>query len=630
MPDDAVDLLVPRPRTVRTAHDRADDAVLCSDRSPMLRCLGPEAGIAPARTRVERMLAGLGMSAHGDAASRDGVTIELALGEGAASDESYRLRIARGRIRLEASAPVGLFRAATTLAQWLAIHRTGDERPTTMPALEVDDAPDLRERGVMLDVSRDKVPTLETLFDLVDRLADVRVNQLQLYIEHTFAYAGHEPVWRDASPFTANEIRRLDEHCRSRFIALVPNQNSFGHFHRWLVHEPYRRLAECPDGVEHPFSRGKEPFSLCPIDPRSAALLGDLYDQLLPCFSSHELNVGLDETLDLGLGRSAEACRVRGKTTVYLDFVRQVHRLAASRGFRIQMWGDIVLQQPERLDEIPDDVTVLAWGYEGDHPFAEEARRFAAAERRFLLCPGTSSWLSFAGRIDNMLENVRGAAHAAREAGAAGLLNTDWGDRGHLQPLPVSLPGLFAGAQAAWNVDASRDLDAQRLGRQLAVHVFDGDHGLADALIRLGNVYRLAGTPARNGSPLFHLVLSPEDDLRHVRYRGLNAPGLADVRAEVAAARDLLAGTTGQARVVDELSWVADLLDLGALVGLARLDAGLDVDVGGLPPAVRRDLDQRLDAVLETHRKVWRLRNRPGGRADSAARFEPLRAALVV
>ena len=39
-----------------------------------------------------------------------------------------------------------------------------------MPVGTVRDWPDLAQRGVMVDVSRDKVPTMETLRDLIDWL----------------------------------------------------------------------------------------------------------------------------------------------------------------------------------------------------------------------------------------------------------------------------------------------------------------------------------------------------------------------------------------------------------------------------------------------------------------------------
>ena len=46
-------------------------------------------------------------------------------------------------------------------------------------------------------------------------------------------------VWREASPYTSSDILALDEFCRERYIELVPNQNSLGHFHRFLRHEAY-------------------------------------------------------------------------------------------------------------------------------------------------------------------------------------------------------------------------------------------------------------------------------------------------------------------------------------------------------------------------------------------------------
>ena len=85
---------------------------------------------------------------------------------------------------------------------------------------------------------------------LVERLASWKINQVQLYLEHTFAYHAHRVVWEHASPFTGEEILALDAFCRERFIELVPNQNSFGHFERWLRFPEYRHLAECPDKVE--------------------------------------------------------------------------------------------------------------------------------------------------------------------------------------------------------------------------------------------------------------------------------------------------------------------------------------------------------------------------------------------
>ena len=163
----------------------------------------------------------------------------------------------------------------------------------------------------MLDVSRNRVPTMQTLLELVDLLASWKINQLQLYTEHTFAYRNHPEVWADASPMTGEEILALDAYCRERFIELVPNQNSYGHMTRWLTHERYRPLADAPDGCDTRWGHYDYPLSLCPVDPGSIELVRSIFDELLPHFSSRQFNIGGDETIDLGQVRSKEAVEQR-------------------------------------------------------------------------------------------------------------------------------------------------------------------------------------------------------------------------------------------------------------------------------------------------------------------------------
>jgi hexosaminidase len=361
-----LDLLWPRPQIADTSGETVrlprEPRVVVSSAAPELE------GI---RERLCRALVHHGYQPRleGPAEGEPGILLERAE-LAARRPQGYRLQVAAHGIRVIAGDAPGLHYGVCTLIQWLELHRgptapgllQGSE-PTPVTGLEVEDWPDLPVRGFLLDVSRDKVPTMETLVGLVEHLANLKINQLQLYTEHTFAYRGHEEVWREASPLTVEDVRALDALCRERFIELVPNQNSFGHFHRWLIHDRYRPLAEVPEGFEHPFSDRPEPFSLCPSDPGSLDLLADLYDQLLPCFTSRQLNVGLDETMDLGQGRSATLVEQRGKVRVYLDFLHDIHRLAGERGRRIQFWGDIILERPELISELPPDAVALAWGY---------------------------------------------------------------------------------------------------------------------------------------------------------------------------------------------------------------------------------------------------------------------------
>ena len=447
-------------------------------------------------------------------------------------------------------------------------------------------------RSYMLDVSRDKVPTMGTLRLIVDLLAKFDYTQFQLYTEHTFAYSRHKGVWEHASPLTPSEIRALDAYCAMNGIELVANQNSFGHLERWLTKPEYNHLAELPQGGA-PLPWGgfkKDPTTLCPTDPKSLEFLDGLYDELLPNFESKLFNIGCDETFDLlGEGRSAAQVKEKGEGRVYLEFLKQVADLARKHGKRPMFWGDVILKHPELVPELPKDLIALDWGYEGNHPFMEQAEKFKAAGLDFYVCPGTSSWNSLAGRVENMRENMIAAEHAGRIHGAKGFMVTDWGDGGHWQPLAASLPGLVFGGLLA-----TEGAHAAKMDIESALNGIMGVP-LGGTLLRLGTLYLRGGALRGNASELFRILANDRGYSRH--------PGLTDhVLAEISsiaegcrhAASDYASGAFPNV-------WAQEIVHMANLI-----DAACN----------RRD-ERRLRFLREEHDQVWKLRNRPGGMDDS-------------
>jgi hypothetical protein len=218
---------------------------------------------------------------------------------------------------------------------------------------------------------------------------------------------------------------------------------------------------------------------------------------------------------------------------------------------------------------------------------------------------------------------------AASESGARGCLVTDWGDFGHLQPLPVSYLGLLAGAGFAWNVGAAAEPLGHPWPELLDRHAFGDAAGVTgSAALALADAYLRTGARQKNGTALFYLVAFPQQDLTHRRYEGLAADALAATERWVDEAvaglgRSRMPGSE-DALVRGELGWVAGLLRLACKLGRARLEAGRAVPVQALPETTRRRLRAELLPLVEQHREVWLARNRPGGREDSVARLERL------
>jgi hexosaminidase len=523
--------------------------------------------------------------------------------------QGYRLSIMPTQIQLTASDAAGAFYGVMTLRQLLR------QNAGALPACEIEDQPDFVTRGVMLDISRDKVPTLETLFGLVDQLAEWKINHLELYTEHTFAYRNHPQVWAQASPMTGEDILRLEAYCRERFIELVPNQNSFGHMHRWLSLPRYRPLAECPEGFKWPHGEwDSHPFTLDPLNPASLSLLEELYADLLPHFSTRKFNVGCDETFDLGQGKSKAECERRGKGRVYLEFLLKIYELVKRHNRTMHFWGDIIIQYPELVTELPRDVVVLEWGYEADSPFDEHGAKFSQTGIPFYVCPGTSSWNTIAGRTDNCLGNLRNAALNGLKHGAIGFLNTDWGDNGHWQYLPVSYLGFAAGAALSWNHASKLETD---LIPMLDRHVFlDSAEVMGKLVYDLGNTYQCV-PGAFNGISLFYLLSQAH---------GFTAPpelGEKEFRAAQEHVQSTVR-TLGQARmqradaalIQAEFANAARMLNHASKLGIAQCKGTLSSQ------SVRHELADEMRIILGEHRQLWTARNRPGGLQDSVQALE--------
>ncbi len=541
-----------------------------------------------------------------------------------AKSQGYRLLVEDHGVTIVGADPTGLFYGVCTLIQLIDLFGGG---AITLPTALIEDWPDFAHRGIMLDISRDRVPTMETLYGLVELMASLKLNELQLYTEHTFAYAGHDIVWENASPMTAEEILLLDAFCRERYVELVPNQNSFGHMHRWLKYDEYRHLAEAPEGVIHPFTPIPEPYSFCPIDPGSLALLEDMYAQLLPNFTSTQFNVGLDETFDLGMGRSKEICEEKGTGIVYLDFLKQIHGLAKRHGRTMQFWSDIIVRdEPELVNELPRDVIAMEWGYEDDYPFAENTELIAKSGRTFYVCPGTSSWNTYTGRTDNALGNLQSAAIHGFNNGAIGYLNTDWGDNGHMQPLPVSYLGYLAGAAMSWNAATAQDKDEPDWPGMLDAHVFHDSAGVMGQLVYdMGLLYTQTGGRIHNSNPLFWMSILP-DALPEGRYpddlstEKLEAT-LSFIDNGMASLGNAAMNMPDAELVLAEYKWLADVSRWACRLGIARLAVGLDEPVEQIDARTRAELADELEPLIERYRELWLQRSREGGLDDSCSRL---------
>ncbi len=557
--------------------------------------------------------------------------------------DAYSLTITPSTIRITHRSPIGLDYARASLAQL----RTQYGR--SLPALDILDYPAIETRGVMLDVSRGRIPTMDEFHRLIPELAALKINHLQLYTEHTFAYAGHEEVWQGWNPITPAELLEIQTLCAAHSIELAANQNCFGHLTHWLKHPRYAPLAETHG--EWTFDRFTRtgPFSLCPSDPGSIALIADLLDQLLPLFPNRGagfparggmgfpardslVNLGCDETHDLGQGRSRDEVARRGKASVYFDFLDRVFDLARAHGFRPAFWADIALSHPDAISRIPDDAIALAWGYEAETDFDRWCELLTAAGKTAWVCPGTSSWRSITGRTTTRRANLLAAAEAAAKYGLDGYLVTDWGDAGHQQVWPIALTAIAEAADHAWNAGrVPIGSPAEPDSRAISLHCFQ-DHTLSVAgwLDELGDIdlplrsragrawFEGKGQPLENASVHFADLAEPWESeaiaLTAADFQPLldRLHSLRTSLPPTQSGRGLSSPRVTPSLLHDELTHTLDRTELALCRAIARRSSPTYPTPAQLLPLAEH--------IRDTARRLWLIRSRPGlGLADSIA-----------
>jgi len=257
----------------------------------------------------------------------------------------------------------------------------------------------------------------------------------------------------------------------------------------------------------------------------------------------------------------------------------------------------------------------LDWDYSADlHD--TKSRLFKKARVPFYVCPGATGWDRWLNDLDTATENILAFARRGRRDGAIGLLNTDWGDRGHINCLGNSAHGMLLGAAAAWN---TRGTDAEAFDAAFARL----EHG--DASGRVTPLLREAGRLGVVSWRLFTLWLDPTPHRPASWWderTGLPVDLLAiDPRRAVSAAARLDRIAAQLARLIHENRTPSPLARRELLLGCRgaalfnRLGAHLiclargRAAPRGLAPVLA--LTQELRRFETEFSAVWHARNRP-------------------
>jgi hexosaminidase len=536
------------------------------------------------------------------------------------NEEGYILDVAPDGVIIAAPSSTGVFYGLQTLKQLVR----GNANDAYIQGVQIVDWPAMRWRGVSDDISRGPVPTVDYIKRQLRTFAAYKLNMHSFYMEHTFSSKSHPLIGPEGGSLTADEIRELVAYAKSYHIEIVPEQQTFGHLHKALRYEKYNPLAETPYGDV-----------LSPQQEGTYKLIADWYRELNELFPGKFFHIGEDETFELGEGQSREAARAKGVGAVYFEHLNRVRDLLKPYDRKLMFWGDIALNHPDLIGNIPKEMIVANWDYGPKDSYENRIKPFKDAGLEQFVCPGVWGWNQIFPNVDASSKNIINFVRDGQAAGATGMLNTTWDDDGE-SLFEMTWYGIVLGAAASWQ---SQAVDQKQFDSDFDWAFFrnEGDQFVA-VIHALGSVNTVVGfgtsddafwrdpftstfqnnarTNAEKISQMRLQVENAEESILQNRQRARRNSSMVSSMLFAARRLDHLGRRYQTAEKLSREYWDA-YLNLGDRTKTRRLRRYASPIYNQL-----REMAEELSALKAGYREQWLAENRPYWLESVLARYD--------
>ena len=530
-------------------------------------------------------------------------------------EEEFKIDVKIDNIIIQCSTFKSAYYATLVLQDILKDKRTYE--------LSLHDYPNVKIRGIMIDISRNKVPKLETLKKMIYDFSLMRINHVELYVEgFSFEMKSFEEIHLDENYLTIQELKELEKYCQDYFIDLVPNANGFGHMAEFLKLDQYKHLGECEDEIDL-WGFKRDPATLDFRNPESLELVKRIYQDIIPLYKSKYFNMDCDEPMELGWGKNKEYVNEVGEANCYLEYVNKLVDVVKSYHKIPMIWGDVLVRHKEVLGKLPKDLIFIDWGYGHTYDFDTHAKALSEQNVQFMTAPGTNTWATILGKDIDMKGSTDHAVDACIKYKGLGVLNTDWGDFGHLQYLPSSYPGFIYCSYKSWSKLEYDELD-------IAMTKFF-EPTLGKLIIELSS-YSSLDTYRSYGNTLFMPVMimafsNHYADLEKIFLEKMQINLLSDETY-----KKYVVFFLTMIERLNKLSQTTETMELlnntKLLLTLAKLNKELKKYFSNLDYDFSNVVSE-IQAYLVTHQKLWELRNKPNGYKLSKRNLELLVQVLL-
>ena len=307
--------------------------------------------------------------------------------------------------------------------------------------------------GVMLDMSRNAVMSIEGLKRYLPLLAKMGYNCIFLYTEDTYEVDGEPYFGYMRGRYTKEEMKEIDSLALSYGIEVIPCIQTLAHLTTITRWGQYNM-----DTLD----------ILMADDDRTYELVNNMFRTLSECFHTRKLHVGMDEAHDLGRGKHLDKFGYETVDVIMKRHLARILEIANKYDYELLIWSDMFFRPwnggtysipkttvpKEYVDALPKNVIPVYWDYysKDKKNYSDMMENHKQLSKNTWFAGGAWTWGGFLPHNKFTLDTMREGITAAREQGIKHVFMTMWGDNGGECSKLSVLPSLFYISQYAKGV----------------------------------------------------------------------------------------------------------------------------------------------------------------------------------
>lgn len=291
--------------------------------------------------------------------------------------------------------------------------------------------PQFESCGVMVDVSRDAVLKIDTIKDIMRRMAKAGLNQFMLYMEDVYEIEDYPYFGYMRGRYTKSELKKIVRYGNLLGIETIPCIQTLAHLQKALRWDAF-------DGISD------QPSILLIDEPETYKLIEEMIKMLRECHTSAQIHIGMDEAHGVGLNKYYAKHGATDRFALFLRHLNRVAEIAEKYNFKPMMWSDMFFRLgsqtndyydldaklPDNIAEIvPKNISMVYWDYYTHSPeiYNGMLRMHSKINREIIFAGGIWTWDCFNVRYSQTFKSTYPALEACRKHRIKNVFATMWG-----------------------------------------------------------------------------------------------------------------------------------------------------------------------------------------------------------